>query len=109
VGHCPSLESLTIAFDASEVYLGTEKPGGGVCYEKIHTLGVLHSPIGDPGKVAAFLSDIFPNLRDIPIFYSEDLELPDDYDELDRKWGEVLRLVKLFSLVRTQEKVFRLQ
>lgn len=107
VGQCPSLEGLTIAFDASEACLGTEKPGGGVCYEKIHTLGVLHSPIGDPGNVAAFLSDIFPNLRDIPVFYSEDLELPDDYYELDQKWGEVLRLVKLFSLVRTQEKMFR--
>ena len=108
LGHCPSLESLTIAFDASEACLGTGKPGGGVCYEKIHTLGVLHSPIGDPGKVAAFLSDIFPNLQEIRIFCCEELELPGDYEELEQKWEEVERLVKVFSLVRTQEKMFRL-
>ena len=61
--------NITIAFDASEVCpsLYAEKPGGGVRNEKIRTLGVLNSPIGEPGEVAAFLSDIVPNLRSIDV------------------------------------------
>lgn len=59
VQHCPSLVDLTIAFDASQAYLRAE---GGARSERIHTLGVSHSPIGDLDKVAALLSDMFPNL-----------------------------------------------
>lgn len=59
VQHCPSLVDLTIAFDASQAYLRAE---GGARNERIHTLGVSHSPIGDLDKVAALLSDMFPNL-----------------------------------------------
>ena len=108
LGQCPLLENLAIAFDASGLCLGTGKPGGGVCYEKIRALGVLHSPIDEPSQVAAFLSDIFPNLRDIRVFYSEELYVLDGSEELVQKWKEVERLVEIFSLVRAQEKMFHL-
>ena len=108
LGYCPLLEELTIAFDALEVALSAEKP---VRYEKIRALGVLHSPIGDPGKVAAFLSGIFPNLCSIDVFNCKEpgvRHIPDAIKELERKWKEVGQLVKLFSLVRMQEKKYRL-
>ncbi|KAF8632185.1 hypothetical protein AX15_001953 [Amanita polypyramis BW_CC] len=92
---CPSLESLTIAFDASEGYENVEKPGGGACNEKLRTLGVLHSPIGDPPKVAAFLSDIFPNLRSIFLYEHEDKEVPVGFEELQQKWEQK---ISCFSL-----------
>ncbi len=100
VRHFPSLENLTIAFDASKVCLNAEKPGDGVRNEKIRTLGVLRSPIDEPGKVAAFLSDIVPNLRSIDVFQHEEDDVPDDFGELERKWKEAERYVALFSLVR---------
>ena len=101
----PLLENLTIAFDASEVCLDAEKPGDSVRNEKIRTLGVLHSPIDEPGKVAAFLSDVVPNLRSINVFQYEEDNVPDDFEELERKWKEAGRYVELFSLVRTQERM----
>ena len=104
VPHFPLLENLTMAFDASEVRLTAEKPGGNVRNEKLRTLEVLHSPIGEPGKVAAFLSDIFPNLRTIGVFQYEEGTAPVDFAELERKWKEVERYAALFSLVRTQER-----
>jgi hypothetical protein len=105
VQHMPSLENLAISIDASEVCLNAQKPGGGVRNEKTRTLGVLHSPIGSPGKVAAFLSDIVPNLRSINVFQYDEDDGPNDFEELERKWKEAEEYVKLFSLVRTQERM----
>ena len=103
VRHFPSLENLTIAFDASEARLNEEMPD--VRNEKIRTLGVLHSPIGEPGKVAAFLSNVVPNLRSIDVFKYGEYDVPDGFVELKRKWKEAERYVELFSLVRTQERM----
>ena len=64
VQHCPSLANLTIPFDASQAYLRAE---GGPRNERILTLGVSHSPVGDLDTTAALLSDMFPNLRSIDV------------------------------------------
>jgi hypothetical protein len=105
VRHFPSVENLTISFDASEVCFNAERPGDGVRNEKIRTLGVLRSPIDEPGNVAAFLSDIIPNLRSIDVFQYEEDDVPNNFEELERKWKEAERYVALFSLVRAQERM----
>ncbi|KAF8349104.1 hypothetical protein F5887DRAFT_550757 [Amanita rubescens] len=106
VRHFPSLENLTISFDASEVCLtNAERPGDGVRNEKLCNLGVLRSPIDEPGNVAALLSDIVPNLRLIDVFQYDEGDVPNDFEELERKWKEAERYVALFSLVRMQERM----
>jgi hypothetical protein len=86
VQHCPSLADLTIAFDASQAYLRAE---GGARNERIHTLGVSHSPIGDLDKVATLLSDIFPNLRSIHVCQCRIKGVPLDHIGDGDAWNEV--------------------
>ena len=65
--HCPDLCALSLVLDASFVTMPhpPTRPGGGVSNHKIVAITVGLSDIEDPVLVAAFLSDILPNLREI--------------------------------------------
>lgn len=87
---CPSLAGLTIAFDASQAYLRAE---GGARNERILTLGVSHSPVGDLDQIAALLSDMFPNLRSIDICQCRNKGVADHVGDADKRWNKVESLV----------------
>jgi hypothetical protein len=58
-------------------------------------VGVNDSPIDNPGRFAAFISDIL-----IKITVSG---LDEDPERKKRKWAEVERLIPVFAAVRKQE------
>ncbi|CAL1698088.1 unnamed protein product [Somion occarium] len=67
VRHCPDLEDLNI-FPLATSYIpitADRLPGDGLFNEKIKTLNVLDTHLRDLPGVAAFLSDIFPNLTSV--------------------------------------------
>jgi hypothetical protein len=63
--HCPALESVTLGFDVSlptDLMGPGKRPGAGIRNESMTCLWVDHSRVTNPPAVAAFLSDVFPNL-----------------------------------------------
>lgn len=102
--HCPQLTRLTLAFDATSV--PTARSTSKI-KNQLKTLNVLQSPMEKPPRVAAFLSDIFPNLQ--IVFSSDGTPRGEDdkqynYSEV---WGEMNGLVEEFLLVRKQEAARR--
>lgn len=90
VRHCPKLPYIELNFNAS--LLGRtfpqHRPGHGFSNSLIHTLHVQRSRLENPWLVAAYLSDIFPNLKTIvPAGDSRDADL----------WQEVAAAIPLFS------------
>ncbi|KAJ6587533.1 hypothetical protein DFH09DRAFT_1274460 [Mycena vulgaris] len=79
--YCPHLSTLAITFDATLVPTrrGPTKTAR-VCQGSLRTLAVSLSLISKPGRVAVFLSAIFPELRWIETCYD---------DTLDAEEGEV--------------------
>ncbi|KAF8349641.1 hypothetical protein F5887DRAFT_1235759 [Amanita rubescens] len=63
--HCPKLEILAMAINATRIGTYREKPGRGFCGMRLRELLVFNSPIWDSElpHFAAFISDIFPNVR----------------------------------------------
>jgi hypothetical protein len=103
--HCKKLCNLTIAVDATVIPI--LKPGPKISSESLTELHVLHSPIAQPKQVAAFLSDLFPNL----LFISNsdrDFRIDQGIDEVevdeDEMWLEVEELIPVFASVRAQEE-----
>ena len=64
--HCPELEVLAISIDATAV-IDYEDPGKGRFESRLRQLDVYRSPIDDPGRVAAFITVIFPNVKEISV------------------------------------------
>ena len=93
--HCPQLESLALTINATTVPNYEEKPGKGVCNTRLRELGVHDSTIANPGRVAAFISDIFPKV--------EKLKVSVTGEDQKRKWKEVEKLIPVFAAVRRQE------
>jgi hypothetical protein len=66
----------------------------------------LHSPIAQPKQVAAFLSDLFPNLSFISNKereYRADRGVEEAEEDQDKKWVEVEGLIAVLASVRAQE------
>jgi hypothetical protein len=102
--HCKRLCSLAIAFDATVIPI--LKPGPKVSSESLTGLRVLHSPIAQPKQVAAFLSDLFPNLSFISNKereYRADRGVEEAEEDQDKKWVEVEGLIAVLASVRAQE------
>ncbi len=96
--HCLELEELSLTINAATPDNYEEKLGDGMCNRKLWKLGVNDSSIDNPGRVAAFISDIFPEVRKIVV------SIPDgDPEGKKRKWEEVERLIPVFAAVRKQE------
>lgn len=100
--HCPDLCELGIILDAASVVpmpSPLARPGGGVSNHNIDSMTVGSSTIQDPRLVAAFLSDILPNLKEI--HWEED----EEYD-LSSLWDQVQDLLPIFGQVRKQERAW---
>ncbi|KAJ7661522.1 hypothetical protein DFH06DRAFT_1399468, partial [Mycena polygramma] len=102
--HCPSLSSLGVRLDASQVPEFTQIPGDRISHP-LEELDVGTSPINGSREahIAAFLSNIFPRLEHVLAFNTEHLWEPLD-DE--RSWRRVSRMVPVFCAVREQEEDF---
>ncbi|KAJ7174807.1 hypothetical protein C8R46DRAFT_1347847 [Mycena filopes] len=61
--HCPSLESLTIAFDATIIPKIKINGKRSVVQDRLEFIDVAHSPIRKRRRVAKFLGAIFPGLH----------------------------------------------
>lgn len=98
--YCPRLNSLTLAFNATLV--PRAKP-----VQRFHSplkvLDVLNSPINDSGYVAAFMSDIFPNLNSVVAFGKTATPLNDEQKRQVNLWKEVRGLTRIFASVRAHE------
>lgn len=85
VRHCPDLRHVALDIDASSPNISLDtRPGGGACNAHIITLAMGSlSVIGDPIQVAAFLIDVFPNLRSLRC-HSSELEDSNMWEETER-------------------------
>lgn len=101
--YCKDLHSLTIAFDATVIPPSQPEPQ--ISSESLLSLHVKYSPIAHPPQVAAFLSDIFPNLAGIENSGGS-MRTGDEVPEtdIDKMWTEVEALIGVFAAVRTQER-----
>ena len=94
--HCPQLESLALAINATTVLNYEEKLGKGACNNRPRELDVHDSTIADPGRAAAFISDIFPKVEILNAFARVG-------EGQKRKWNEIEKLIPVFANVRRQE------
>jgi hypothetical protein len=99
VKYCPKLEILSMKINATIIDDYEEKPGKDLYGGRLQKLCVSNSPIDDTARVAAFLSDIFPNVRNI----SSTAMSKREAEMLRPKWDEVGRLIPVFAAVRRQE------
>ncbi|EMD37527.1 hypothetical protein CERSUDRAFT_94535 [Gelatoporia subvermispora B] len=94
--YCRYLQSLHIKLDARVfTTIPSERPGAGHSCNNLRKLDLDYSNIDDPVAVAAFLSDIFPELRKV------ETEARSFYKV---KWDEVSRLLQILGPVRAQER-----
>jgi hypothetical protein len=87
-------------------HLSDSCPGNGVTHDKCTTADFATSTINNPIAIAAFLSDICPNMVAIKTLWSEHPAMPEDNiqdTELHQeRWNKVERLVPAFAAVRRQ-------
>lgn len=102
--HCPDLCSLGIGMDATSYSVVTpEVPGGGIINTKITTLSVGASLIESPLAVAAFLSSVLPNLKNI--LSKVDTGCVTMTGESHRvKWMRVSTYLRDVNMIRKQER-----
>lgn len=94
--HWPQLEYLSLTVNFSTNGVPTERPGGGNQCLLLTTINVDHSIVDSDQKadIAAFLSDIFPNLVRINAEYEEEV------------WDDIVAIVIAMRKVRGQERVW---
>ena len=110
LSHCPALFELALAIDFSEidvVEMPETRPGDGVANDKCLIANFVTSAIMFPITIAAFLSDVCPELEAIKSAWSHISMLGTevDLDEVDiyrERWEEVENLLPAFSAVRRQ-------
>ncbi|GBE80117.1 hypothetical protein BKA93DRAFT_823649 [Sparassis latifolia] len=96
VRHCPHLVTLQIPLSAAHTQMTPgRRPGGGYVNGNIQSLHLDASSAGDAAEVAAFLSDLFPNLRMIRPYVTGEPSLD---------WKLLEKLLPTFAAVRTQER-----
>lgn len=97
--NCPQLTELSISFDGRSAPHPKREPQG--CYSTALTyLHIQESPIAKPLWVAAFLTDIFPELSIVDCGVEEGDECTED----DQSWMKVQNLIHIFTSVRSQER-----
>ncbi|KDQ62088.1 hypothetical protein JAAARDRAFT_76104 [Jaapia argillacea MUCL 33604] len=105
--HCPNLKTLGIIIDATTHEVMEQRPGRGVVNDRVRLLSVGNSKIGEPAKVAAFLSDIFPDIKEILAWEFGADDDDDEGDLLQQRWEMVKELYDEFANVRRQERNYR--
>jgi len=107
--YCPELEVLGMMIDAKNVNGYEERPGRGSLGTRLRELVVFDSSINDPHRVAAFISDIFPNVVEISFSLFKNFASI-THDRTKRtKWKEVEKLIPIFAAVRRQEANHRFE
>ncbi|KAG1868142.1 hypothetical protein C8R48DRAFT_771842 [Suillus tomentosus] len=102
--HCPDLRILGIGMDATSYSVVTpEVPGGGVTNTKITTLSVGASLIDNPLAVAAFLSSVLPNLKNI--LYTKFEVVPHQTERRHEKWARAATYLRDVHMIKKQERV----
>ncbi|KAF9002451.1 hypothetical protein BDQ17DRAFT_530032 [Cyathus striatus] len=112
--HCSELQMLGLPFHANSLpELDKDNvPWSNVCATNLTRLFVGNSPITNPALVAATLSAIFPSLEDILTISDDlddgdgDLEQNPTVQTMHDAWKQTEELVKMFSIVRTQERSY---
>jgi hypothetical protein len=106
LAYCRSLTVLLINLDPTISNTNIDSAHQGVFNPSFCYLGVGQSPITDPGAVASFLFDVFPNLIDISAWagYQPDSEGDEDPEvmEMVRGWAQAKKLYR--DLVSTHEQ-----
>jgi hypothetical protein len=65
---CPTLTSLTLVIDTTELDgIDFKSPGGGICNNHLEKLVLTNSPMESPLNVALILSGLFPNLLKVDL------------------------------------------
>jgi hypothetical protein len=104
----PRLEELSIVINATVVDHTLNMPPTGVFNTKICDLNLADSVIQNEHAVAAFLSDILPNVRQINSWFYEVARnasvSPADAERYRARWNTVAALIETFAAVREQER-----
>lgn len=104
---CPNLQTLCIALKTDAFKeVPADRPGEGIENTSLQMLGLADSAIEsrESVAVAAFLSDIFPNLTNIAAWDSVAMmRRPNAAIYVDR-WTQVCEMVKGINKVRQQER-----
>lgn len=97
--YCPSLISFTTHLEGRVPSLiDSYNPGHGVYLPHLRTLGVGRGKVSSLHEVAAFLSDVTPNVERINCVFD-----PDNPDS-DKEWEEVRTLTSWAAKIRAQER-----
>ncbi|KAJ8593720.1 hypothetical protein M405DRAFT_921688 [Rhizopogon salebrosus TDB-379] len=105
--HCPRLSSIHIAMDWSAVDrldVSPDIPYEGFAHNTLKYADFGSSKIRHATEVAAFISAIAPKLHTIIGWESERHYEDDDYVKYSSRWTAVDHLVKVFLMVREQER-----
>lgn len=111
LSRCPAMTELALAVDFSEidgphVEIPESRPGNGVTNERCQIANFVTSTIMSPVTIAAFLSDVCPELEAVKSSWGQSTLGTDvDLDEVDvyrERWEEVENLLPAFSAVRRQ-------
>jgi hypothetical protein len=102
--HCPDLCTVGLGMDATSYSAVTpEVPGGGVINTKITTLSVGASLIENPLAVAAFLSSVLPNLKNILSKVDTDF-VSNQTERRHTKWARAATYLRDVDMIRKQER-----
>jgi hypothetical protein len=105
VQRCPNLHHLEIVFDASNPdYRSHQNQSQSVSNDNIKEISVGDSRITEPSAVASFLSNIFPELHAIHLLSSSSFVEGDEFELIERLWGEARELVQRFIKERRRER-----
>jgi hypothetical protein len=110
IARCPDLNTLNIVIDGTLVKrYSLDKPGGTkhIRNEAITSLTIGDSRIRHPASVAAFMSDILPNVEEISAWKSVELAAHNEARKYRIRWQEVAKLLVTFAMVRDQERIWK--
>ncbi|KAJ7196884.1 hypothetical protein B0H12DRAFT_637616 [Mycena haematopus] len=100
--HCPELMTLGIRMDATDVPAITRERTTSLNDMYVGTSLINTSK---EGLVAAFISNLFPELQHLSPF-SGDSPLPEPFAAQSTSWHRVSQLIPVFASVRSQEEEF---
>jgi hypothetical protein len=105
--NCPDLETLGVRMNATHVPEFTQVRGDRLSHPLDYMyLGTSRIDTENEGSIAAFISNLFPDLQDMFVFESETQLLPETLEAHATSWKRVSKLLPVFSSVRTQEEEF---
>jgi hypothetical protein len=107
LSNCAYLKSLTISLDSTIPDTQTFRKADGTFYNgSLSHLAVGNSPIEDPEAVAAFLSNVFPNLTSIDAWVNVDFGPHLEEESAGQLWKRVWNSYLMLVNIRRQERGF---